>query len=225
MAAGGGSWLDLKLLIVVMIGVVSVTGAVLTWRSAQLGEYATDKDRQSLAETVQLEQDRAATAAQVDNEVESFARYQEEVATAEQLEVQADTLRNQGRAADAAAAEDEASERRELADSLASLTFNLAYVVEDPDTGALTFDEEQRTEDLTRQRSSAFPADPAQTADEADALRNRSQRLVGWIIPLVLAILFFTVAQLIASRRLRPVLAGVGLVVYVGATLVAFVGD
>lgn len=219
------AWLDLKLVIVVMIGVVSVTGAVLTWQASQLGEYATDKDRQSLAETVQEQQDAAATAAQVDNEVEAFARYQEELATAEQLELQAETLRGQGRVEDAVAAEDEATERRELADSLASLTFNLAYVVEDPNTGTLTFDEEQRTEDLTRQRNAAFPADPEQTADEADDLRDRSQRLVGWIIPLVLAILLFTVAQLVASRRLRPAIAGAGFVVYLGATLIAFVGN
>lgn len=222
------SWFDLKFLIVIMIGIVSVTGAVLTWQASQLGEYATDKDRQSLAETVRQQQDQAAVAAQVDQEIASFARYKEQLANAVQLEAQAGQLRAQGREDQALDAEDDASEQRQLADDLIGLTLGVQssdYVIGDPDTADVTFDEERRTTDLNRQRSADFPADPEQTAAEGDDLRERSQRLVGWTIPLVLAVVLFTVAQLVASRRLRPFAAGVGLVVYLVATVAAFAGN
>src|SRR5688572_2294470 len=47
---------DQRLVIPVLIGLVSVTGAVVTWQSALAGEKATDADRQALAETVQVSQ-------------------------------------------------------------------------------------------------------------------------------------------------------------------------
>lgn len=224
----GRSWFDLKFLIVIMIGVVSVTGAILTWQAAQLSEYATDKDRQSLAETVQQQQDQAAVATQVDSEIAAFARYKEQLANAVQLEAQAARLRSTGRGDDALDLEDRAGEDRQLADSLLGLTLGGQtdrYVLGDTETADVTFDEALRTADLTNQREAQFAADPEQTAAEGDDLRNRSQRLVGWTVPLVLAVVLFTVAQLVASRRLRPFAAGLGLVVYLGATVVAFAGS
>lgn len=222
------SWLDLKFVIVIMIGVVSVTGAVLTWQAAQLGEYATDKDRQSLAETVQVQQDQAAVASQVDREVEAFARYKEQLATAVQLEAQAQQLRQRGQVDEAIDAEDQAGEERQLAESLLGLTLgnvSSRYLTGDADSAQVEFDEELRVADLARERAAQFPADPDQTAAEGDDLRNRSQRLVGWTIPLVLAVVLFTVAQLVASRRVRPFAAGLGLLVYLGATVIAFTGN
>jgi hypothetical protein len=213
---------------VIMIGVVSVTGAVMTWQASQLGEYATDADRQALAETVRQQQDRAAVAAQVDQEVQLFARYKEQLTNAAEFERQAEQLRGRGLADDALDAEDRASEQRQLADELIRLTLGTAsdkYVSGDETIGDVTFDAELRAADLQTDRDAQFPADPDQTAAEGDDLRARSQRLVGWTIPLVLAVVLFTVAQLVASRRLRPFAAGLGLAVYLGATVVAFAGN
>jgi hypothetical protein len=231
-AAGGGEqrrwWFELKFLIVIMIGVVSVTGAVLTWQASQLGEYATDRDRQSLAETVRQQQDQAAVASQVDQEIEAFARYKEQLANAVQFELQAQQLRDGGLEEEALDADDRSAEQRQLADQLLVLTLgsaDSAYVVGDKATADVTFDEEQRTRDLVRQREAEFPADPELTAAQGDDLRARSQRLVGWTIPLVLAVVLFTVAQLVASRRVRPFAAGLGLAVYLGATVIAFAGN
>jgi hypothetical protein len=224
----GRSWFDLKFLIVIMIGIVSVTGAVMTWQASQLGEYATDHDRQALAETVRQQQDRAAVASQVDQEVQVFARYKEQLTNAIELERQAEQLRGRGLEDEALNAEDRASEQRQLADQLLLLTLGNArdkYVAGDEATGDVTFDVELRSADLQTDRDSQFPADPGQTATEGDDLRARSQRLVGWTIPLVLAVVLFTVAQLVASRRLRPFAAGLGLAVYLGATVAAFVGN
>ena len=63
------SVVDVKLVIAVLIGVVSVTGAFITWKSSQLGEQATDKDRQAIAEigAAGAEQGQRRDAAQATN--------------------------------------------------------------------------------------------------------------------------------------------------------------
>ena len=69
--------IDVKLVIAVLIGLVSVTGAVVAWRSALLAERATDKDRQAVAETVLVSQ--AATNREI-IEQDAAARFADHLA-------------------------------------------------------------------------------------------------------------------------------------------------
>lgn len=207
-------WLDLKSGIAILIGLVSVTGAVVTWRAALLAEYATDNDRQAVAETV-LRQNAAVSARlEVSARERDFARYRSDVIAADRLE--ADAARLSG--ADARAAENEAAARRKEADQLAALSGFSPYLDFD-DNGVPTFDSERSREDLIRSDTDAAQVDPEQTTGRADQLRAHSQRLVGWIVVFVGAVVLLTLAQVINVKAVRTGLAGLGVVVYLIATV------
>ena len=211
-------WLDLKSIIAILIGVVSVTGAVVTWRAALLAEYATDSDREAVAETVLSQRGEVNARLEVGAQERAFARYRSDIIAADRLDADADTLRAQGRAEDARAAENEATARRREADELAALSGFSQYLGED-EGGVPTFDSERSLQDLVRDDIEASQVDPEQTAARADDLRSHSQRLVGWIVVFVGSIVLLTLAQVINVRLIRASLAGLGVVVYVIATV------
>ncbi|MGH9244128.1 MAG: hypothetical protein ACRD29_07390 [Acidimicrobiales bacterium] len=211
-----------KILVAVLIGVVSVTGAVMTWRAALLDEQATDHDRLAVAETVLQEGNEVDVDTRLRGEQEAFAEYRQHLAQADELEEEAGRLDAQDPLT-AQQLRDEATSLREIADRLAGFTFSLAYVTEDDD-GELSFAAGQRRDDLERQNEAAVRANPSQTRAEAIELRNRSQRLVGWIIPLVGAIVVLTVAQITRRPTVRPALVGCAMAIYLVSAIVAFVG-
>lgn len=211
-------WLDLKSIIAILIGLVSVTGAVVTWRAALLAEYATDNDRQAVAETVLRQRGEVNAQLEVGAQQRDFARYRSDIIAADRLDADAETLRAQGRGDDARAAENEATARRKEADELAALSGFSQYLGED-EGGLPTFDSERSRLDLVRDDIEASQVDPEQTAERADALRSHSQRLVGWIVVFVGAVVLLTLGQVINVRFIRATLAGLGVVVYVFATV------
>jgi hypothetical protein len=195
-----------KILIAILIGIVSVIGAFLTWRSAILDEHALDNDRQAVAETVLQQQNQVNVETQLGSEQEAFADYQQGLANADELETEAEQLAASDPVT-AASLRDEASSQRAAADRLASFTFSLDYVSED-DNGTLTFDLERRRTDLERQNEAAVRVNPDQAEDRAIELRSRSQRLAGWIVLLAVSIVLLTVAQIAFPPRTRPLLMG-----------------
>src|SRR3954447_10197789 len=209
------SRIDAKLVIAVLIGLVSVTGAVITWKSSQLGEKAVDRDRQAVSETVLQEQSNANVETQVRDEQQAFAQYKEDLTNAQLLDTQADAFTASGLAVEAAAARDEAATLREVADRLASLTFNISYVKTDPTTKLPTeFLIDQRRADLRQNDDQAANVNPDQTVAQATDFRRRSQRLEGCTIPLVVAVLLLTLATLTSNVRARPWIATVAVVIY-----------
>jgi len=218
--------IDQKLVIAVLIGLVSVTGAVMTWRSSQLGEKAVDRDRQAIAETVLQEQSNANVETQLRDEQQAFAQYKEQLSNAKLLETEADQLQAAGATVDAARARDQAGEQREVANNLASLTFSTAYVVFDDASGLpKDFLIDQRRSDLRQNDSQAAKVNPDQTVVQAVEFRQRSQRLEGWTIPLVLAVLLLTLATITRRTQWRPWLAGAAVVIFVVSASIGFLGD
>ena len=224
----GGVALDLKLLIAVLIGLVSVTGAVVTWRSAQLGEFATDFDRQAVAETVRQQQDAANDEIAVQDARTRVVAHAAALATAEVLEQQVDRFVAAGNDEAARDAEEEAQEQRAIAVSyLAGGTTNLDlndYVVVGAD-GRRTLDERLLRTDLQAVSEAQTRVDPVQTVREANRLRSESQYLDGWIIPLVSAVVLLTIAQISRRRPLRLALTGLASIVWIGSAVLAFTGS
>jgi len=220
---------DLKLVIAVLIGLVSVTGAAVTWRSSQLGEYATDKDRQAIAETVRIEQDDADDEITLQDARSRVAAHAAALAAAAVLEEQADRLGAAGQPEAAAAAADEAVEQRAVAARyLQSGTTSLVladYVVEAEEPGRLTLDEGRLRDDLRRLSRSTSRVDPAQTVREANRLRKESQRFDGWLIPLVSAVVLLTLAQISRRQPLRLALTGAATAVWIVSAVLAFSGS
>jgi protein-S-isoprenylcysteine O-methyltransferase Ste14 len=217
---------DQKLVIAVLIGLVSVTGAVMTWQSSQLGENAVDRDRQAIAETVLQEQSNANVETQLRDEQQAFAQYKQQFANAALLETEADQLESAGATVDAARARDQAGEQREVANNLASLTFSTAYVVFDDRTGLpKDFLIDQRRSDLRQNDSQAAKVNPDQTVEQAVDFRRRSQRLEGWTIPLVLAVLLLTIATITKRSQWRPWLGGAAVLIFVVSASIGFLGN
>jgi hypothetical protein len=218
--------IDVKLVIAVLIGLVSVTGAVMTWRSSKLGENATDKDRQAVAESVLQEQSNANIETQVRNEAQAFEQYKEDLNNAQLLKAEGDSLENQSFFIEADQARDQARELEQAAGTLADNTFSLDYVKTDDTTKLPTaFLIEKRRADLRRADEQASQVHPDQTAQQARDLRSRSQRLEGWTILLVLSVVLLTVATIIRSDRARIWIASSAVIIFVVAASVAFLGD
>jgi hypothetical protein len=217
---------DAKLIIAVLIGLVSVTGAVITWKSSQLGEKAVDRDRQAVAETVLQEQSNANVETRLRDEQQAFAQYKENLTNAQLLDAQGDQLATAGLPVEAAQARDEAGALREVANDLASLTFSTQYVKLDDTTGLPTdFLLDQRRADLRRNDDQAAKVNPDQTVAQAIDFRRRSQRLEGWTIPLVLAVVLLTVATITKNAKARPWIASVAVVIYVLSAGIGLLGD
>jgi hypothetical protein len=218
---------DVKLVIAVLIGLVSVTGAFITWKSSQLGEKATDQDRLAIAETVLQEQNNADVENQLRDEQQAFVQFKSDLTNARLLDTEADDLAKTGLNAEAAQARDEAAVLREVANNRASLTFDQSYVDFDEDTGVPTeFRTDDRRQDLRNDPSNeAAKVDPDRTAEQAADYRRRTQRLEGWTIALVLAVVLLTLATITRNVRARPWLASVAVVIYIASTSIALIGD
>jgi hypothetical protein len=215
----------LKLVIAVLIGLVSVSGAVLTWQSNQLSENATDSDRQAIAETVLQAQNDADVEIRLRSEQQAFAQYKEDLRSADLLAQQSGALRTAGLVSEADAARDQSDELKELAGQLAGLSLHARFVNVDGKGLPDSLDIEGLRETLRANNNQAAKVNPEGTAAHAIDLRNQSQRLDGWTIPLVASVLILTIAQITKQARLRPALTALAVAVYLVSTVVALVGE
>jgi hypothetical protein len=219
---------DLKLVIAILIGLVSVTGAVMTWQSAQLGEFATDKDRQAVAETVIQQQDAANDEIALQDARTRVAAHTAALVTADVLDQQSQRFADAGDAETSRDLADEAEDQRAAAASYLAGTSNLdltEYVVVDEATGERTFNERAMRLDLRAQSQAQSQVDPTQTVREANRLRDESQRLDGWLVPLILAVVILTLAQISRRLPIRIALTCLAAFVWIGSAAIAFTGS
>jgi hypothetical protein len=227
--------LDIKIVIAVLIGLVSVTGAVLTWQASKFGESATDQDRLAVAQTVLKRQTETAVEAQLRDEQAAFEQFRQFTLDADLLRAQATDL--EGQAAGDQPAESAAqlralavsarNEAARLASQADVLRFNGAFegsaVKNEADTGLPeSYDVEARKQSLFISDQRTPELDPEATARKGVEFRQKGQRLSGWAIPLVGAVVLLTFAQLSRKEIMRNVLVGLAMAVYVLSTAIAF---
>jgi hypothetical protein len=219
---------DLKLVIAVLIGLVSVTGAVVAWQSSLAGEKATDKDRQALAESVIVSQADADTEVIVQDARIRFADHTAAVIAARLLDEEADRFASNGNGDASRAAADEAVEQRALARRVlegGNAPVLISEYVDDGDgSAAPAFDEGRFREDVERIAADANRVDPEETEADAQELRDKAQRLDAFLIPMVGAIVILTFAQINKSKSVRLGLTAAGTAVWIVATVLAFGG-
>ena len=172
------------------------------------------------------EQSNANVETQLRDEQQAFAQYKEDLTNAQLLATQADKLAAAGLPVEAAQARDEAGVQTEVANDLASLTFNVSYVKVDDATGLPTeFLIDHRRADLRQNDDQAAKVNPDQTVAQAIDFRRRSQRLEGWTIPLVLAVVLLTLATISRNAQARPWIASVAVAIYIVSASIALLGD
>ena len=211
-----------RILIPVLIGLVSVTGAVVTWQSALAGEKATDHDRQAIAETVQVSQAAADVEIVVQDAIVRFSEHAASLVNAGLLEADADRFRGIGNDAAAELAADEAVAERAVARRvLEGGTVPLVDYV-DVSGDEPFFDGGQLRTDLLESVARELQVDPQQTRAEANDLRDKAERLDAWLIALVGAVVLLTFAQISRRRPFRLAFLGAGAAVWVISTVMAF---
>ncbi len=201
-----------------------MTAAGFGWRAAQIGSTASYDDRQSISQTVSVEQAAVDRAVAVAAQAREYARYRADYAVAAALDREADRLAAAGADKLAAVSRGEAAGLREGATRRAAQagvfgTFTIASDVLQPTAKPRSFDYRARARALQVEQSTALasPAslDPDRFARAAVQIRRRMLGLAQWAFVALVAVLLYTIAEVTTHRRLAYVLVACGLVVYI----------
>ncbi len=218
--------------VALLIGFAAILAALFGWRAAQIGSTAAFDDRQSVSETVKVQQqDITVTVASV-SDARAYARYVADYAVAAALDIEAQAIAAAGSPRLAALAREEAQSlrrgaTRRAADAGVFGPFSISDDLRAPEPTPRPFDLDARAAAIAAETSTALDSpgklDPARWAAEAEAIRDRVVGLVSWAFFCLVAVLLFTVSQV---WRDRPAVfygsAAVGLVVLVFAVIGSF---
>lgn len=200
--------LNRKWTVAFLIGLATVTATGFGWRAAQIGSTAAFDDRQSVGDTVRVEQAAVQRAVALETATRGYARYRADYARAATLSgPQASAVRR-------------AAIRRAV-DAGAFDGFAVSGDLLHPPRAPRPLDLAQRERSLVAVQSTALDApaalNPDRWAREADAIRVRVNGLTRWAFLALLAVPLYTLAQLATRRRLVAAFATVGVVVYLTA--------
>ncbi len=217
-----------KRLIALMIGLTTVCAGLFTWRAAQIGSAAAFDDRQSVGETIKVEQQNVNVAVEAVRQANQYNLYLADYAAAAELDAQAVEVAAAGdntEAKDLAAAADSTRATASLRAARAGV-FGLNVLganLEEPGPEPQPFDLEDRIEELSTEQATTLLSpgdlDPDRWADEANDIRSRIRTFSVWVLILLGAVALFTTAELTVSRRLRIGAAAAGLLILVAAAV------
>jgi len=207
-----------------LIGLSTVSAAGYGWRAAQIGSTAAFDDRQSISETIAVEQARVERAVTLGDQAREYVRYRADYVAAAAFDREAARLAASGAGREAAASRTAARQLRLGATRRAveAGVFGRATIGVDQLTPAAAprpFDYRARARALEIEASASIdsPAnlDPDRWAAEAVSIRDRIGGLMRWAFLMLIAVLLYTVAEVATTRkRTAYALVGVGLAVY-----------
>ncbi len=209
-----------------LIGLATVTAAGFGWRAAQIGSTAAYDDRQSISETISVEQARIQRAVTLASQSQEYVRYRADYAAAAALDREADRLTAAGAGKPAAVSRGEAAALREGATRRAAAAgvfgaFTIQSDVVAPTASPRPFDYRKRAQALAIEQStgldSAASLDPETWAAAAGRIRVRVNQLTRWAFLAVLAILLYTVAEVATRPRVAWIALAFGVLVYLAA--------
>jgi hypothetical protein len=195
--------------ILFLVGVASVTATAFGWRAAEIGSSAAFDDRQSISETVRVEQESVERTLAVAAQEREYGRYRADYAVAASLD-------REGRRTEAA------SLRRGATRRAAALgvfgPFSIGDDILRPRRTPRPFDPASRASALAAEESTALdsPAalEPDRWAAAASAIRVRVNGLTRWALVVLLSVPLYTVAEMARRRRTMYGFGAAGLVVY-----------
>ena len=217
---------QLRWAIAFLIGLASVTAAGLGWRAAQIGSTAAYDDRQSISETIAVEQARVERAATLTADAREYVRYRSDYAVAAALDREAARLAAHGSSELAAVSRREAGALREGSTRRATEVgvFGRSTIGSDllePTRLPRPFDYRARARALQVEASASLDSpgnlDPESWARAATDIRVRVNGLIKWAFFVLIAVLLYTLAEVSNRRRTTFVFAGAGLIVYVAS--------
>jgi hypothetical protein len=211
-----------------LIGVATVTAAGFGWRAAQIGSTAAYDDRQSIGETVAVEQATVERAITVAADAREYVRYRADYAVAAALDREAARLAAAGAGRLASVSRGEARELRLGATRRAAQAgvFGSSTIGSDllrPTATPRPFDYRARARALAAEKSAAIdsPANlnPDHWARAALDIRERVRGLTRWAFLLLIAVLVYTAAEVTTRRRTAYALVCCGFAIYLAGLI------
>ncbi|MCD9625699.1 hypothetical protein [Rhabdothermincola salaria] len=205
-------------LLPLLIGVITIIAGIFTWRAGQLGSTAAYEDRQSVGQTIVQQQQATEVALAAITDAVAYVRYVAAYAEADAIDALLPTLRDQGADDLADTFATQADEQRVAASDLAyasglfgeqTLLTQLVAAPDDP----LSFDLDAQIEvlqaEVTTGLASPGVPNPDDWAERADDTRDRVRNLRWATLLLLVAVVFYTAAQLtdrVLTRRVGTAL-------------------
>lgn len=206
----------LSTLVALLIAVVSVSGAVVTWRASVAADGAGDADVAGIRATINLTETKALAAVKGYSDYASFIDYYKYRETTTQLEEEITALL-------AEATEEEATTLgKELADThdlttATGMAFPNEFLNRDG-TYALTRQNGEFVATASRERD----LNPQPSFDEADSLRSHTNRLLIALSVLVVALVFYTLIEATDSKKLKYLLLFGGTLIFLAGAIGAY---
>lgn len=205
----------LSTLVALLIAVVSVTGAVVTWRASVSADAAGDADVAGIRATINLTEANALASVKGYSDYASFTEYYKYRQTSAQLEEEIAAL-------PADSTEESTALNDELADTYdlttaAGMSFPNDYLNRDG-TYALSRQTGEYVANTARERD----INPQPSFDEADAMRNHTDQLLITLSVLVVALVFYTLIEATDNQKLKYLLLVAGTGVFLAGAVGAY---
>ena len=230
--AGDPQRLIPRWLVPLLIGVVTITAGVVTWRAGQLASSAAFEDRQSVGQTIKQQQQFTEAGLSTVNAAVGYVDYVADFAEAAAIDDLAAESEENGNTTVAAELRRDADELRLAATGKARAVgvFGtesvLTQVVTESDQ-PLPFDIEEELDSRQAAASSGITSpgklDPDGWADKADDTRTRVRALRLATVLLLFAVVAYTVAEVTRSTGTRRLAFVAGSIIFVVVTTTTFV--
>ncbi len=206
----------LSTLVALLIAVVSVSGAVVTWRASVAADAAGDADVAGIRATINLTESNALATVKGYSDYASFVDYYKYRETSKQLEKELTALPTDASEEESAALYNELADTYDLT-TAAGMAFPNDYLNRDG-TYALKRQTEEYMANAARERD----INPSPSFDEADAMRSHTDRLLIALSVLVVALVFYTLIEATDSKRLKYLLLFAGTAIFLVGTVGAY---
>ena len=215
-----------------LIGLVTITAGLFTWRAGQLASTSAFEDRQSVGQTITQQRQAVEARLGAINDAVAYVSYLADYAEADSLDVLADELEAQGATTLAATFREQATTSRVTSSRVAAAggVFGqqtvLAQLAASP-TEPLPFDLDQQVATLEAEATTGVGSpgvpDPDRWAAQADATRDKVRGLRMATLLLLVSVVGLTIAQLTDRTLTRRIGAALGLSLYVVVVTATFV--
>ena len=202
--------------VALLIAAVSVAGAVVTWRASVSADGAGDADVAGIRATINLTETKALAAVKGYSDYASFTEYYKYRETGNQLEKEITELPADATEEQVAALNNELADTYDLT-TASGVAFPNDYLNRDG-TYALS----RQTGEFVANASRERDINPQPSFDEADGLRDHTNRLLVALSVLVIALVFYTLIEATDNTKLKYLLLVAGTGIFLAGVIGAY---
>lgn len=206
----------LSTVVALLIAAVSVIGAVVTWRASVSADAAGDADVAGIRATINLTESNALAAVKGYSDYAAFTEYYKFRETGNEIEKEMSDLPEDAPQEQIAALNNELADTHDLT-TASGMAFPNEYLNRDG-TYALSRQTGEYVANASRERD----LNPQPSFDEADAMRNHTNRLLITLSVLVVALVFYTLIEASENQKLKYLLLVAGTGIFLAGAIGAY---